>query len=452
MSKLYNPELVPKEEIKRTFVGRHKLVEEIVSIIETQPEGAGVQHLVMVAPRGMGKTTMLLMLRFTVEDGDLSKVWQPVQFPEESYDVFDLSDFWIKVAEYLAADTGDANLSAKITEIKSKFTKNEDLYEVAYALLKDWRRKNGKRLVLLIDNFDMILQQINSEQDAARLRKVLMNEDTVMLIGSAVTFFQEVRGYEHPLYNFFKIYNLEGFEDDLIEEFLRRRAKEEGITDFDRIMRENRVRIKTLAYFTDGNPRLVLMLFDVISNSKITDVEKALEILLDEVTPYFKSKIELLPPQQRKILDYIARMSFEKREGVTPNEISAEVRLAANQTSAQLKRLTEAAYIKPANVSGRSSFYVLSEPLVAIWYQMRFGRTAFQKRRWLIQVLKALYELEEMRGEQKRLRRAYQKALDSGESERAKNSCVIIFIWRKQCPNFPARNRISSISFRSQWF
>ncbi len=419
MSKLYNPELVPKEEIKRTFVGRHKLVEEIVSTIENQPEGAGVQHLIIVAPRGMGKTTLLLMIRFAVEDGELSNTWQPVQFPEESYDIYELSDFWVKVAEYLANDTGDETLSAKITEIKIQFTKNEDLYEVAYALVKDWRRKNGKRTVLLIDNFDMILQQINSEQDAARLRKVLMNEDTVMLIGSAVTFFQEVRGYEHPLYNFFKIYNLEGFKDELIEEFLRVRAEEEGITDFDRILRENRPRIRTLAYFTDGNPRLVLMLFDVITNSKISDVEKALEKLLDEITPYLKSKIELLAPQPRKILDYIARMSFEKREGVTPGEISAQVRLAPNQTSAQLKRLANDGYIRAANVSGRSSFYVLSEPLIAIWYQMRFGRTAFQKRRWLIFVLKGLYELAELRDEQMRLQRAYQKALDAGETEKA---------------------------------
>lgn len=421
MSKLYNPELVPKEEIKRTFVGRHKLIEEIISIIEKQPEGAGVQHLIIVAPRGMGKTTLLLMLRFAIEDGDLSKRWQPIQFPEESYDIYELSDFWIKVAEYLAEETGDENLSKKIAEIKTKFTKNEDLYEVAFALLKDWRREHNKQFVLLIDNFDMILEQINSELDAARLRKELMNDDTVMLIGSAVTFFQEIRGYEHPLYNFFKIYNLEGFKTELIEEFLKRRAEEEGLKNFEGILRKNRAKIKTLAYFTDGNPRLVLMLFDVITKSKVNDVEKALESLLDEVTPYFKAKIELLPAQQRKILDYIARMSFEKREGVTPTEISAEVRLTPNQTSSQLKRLAEDGYVKAANISGRSSFYLLSEPLVAIWYQMRFGRTAYQKRRWLIFVLKGLYELEELRKEQTKLRREYKKSLDSGQTDKARD-------------------------------
>ena len=421
MSRLYNPQLVPKDEIKQTFVGRHKLIAEITSIIKNQPVGAGVQHLIIVAPRGMGKTTLLLMLRYAIEDSNLAKKFQPIQFPEESYDIYELSDFWIKIAECLAEDTDDENLRTKIEEIKSQFTKNKDLHDAAYSLLKGWKKKTRKSLVLLIDNFDMILQQINSEQDAARLRKVLMNEDTVMLIGSAVTFFQEVRGYEHPLYNFFKIYNLEGFNTETIEKFLSVRAKSENVKDFGKFAKEHGARIKTLAYFTDGNPRLVLMLYDIIANSKIADVEKSLEKLLDEITPYLKSKIELLPAQQRKILDYIARMSFQKREGVTPGEISEQVRLKPNQTSSQLKRLAEDGYIRAANVSGRSSFYVLSEPLLVIWYQMRFGRTAFQKRRWLIYVLKGLYELKELRKEHKRLNRPYQKALASGETQKAKD-------------------------------
>ncbi len=419
MSKLYNPELIPKEEIKRTFVGRHKLIEEIISIVKTQPKGAGIQHVVIIAPRGMGKTTLLLMLRFEIEDSKLSKSWQPVQFPEESYDIYELSDFWIKVGEYLSADTGDDDLRRKFAEIKVKYPRNEDLNEIAFALLKDWRREHQKQLLLLIDNFDMILEQINDEQDTARLRKVLMNDDTVMLIGSSLTFFQEIRGYDHPLYNFFKLYNLAGFDDEEIKAFLLKRADEDGIADFEELFSKNRARIKTLTYFTDGNPRLILMLFDVITRSKLGDVEKALESLLDEVTPYFKSKIEVLPPQQRKVLDYIAKMSFEKREGVTPSEISAEIRLSPNQTSAQLKRLAEDSFIKAANVSGRSSFYVMSEPLVAIWYQMRFGRAAYQKRRWLITILRALYDREELQTEHEKLQQKYSECFVSGQTANA---------------------------------
>ncbi|MBK7705373.1 MAG: MarR family transcriptional regulator [Acidobacteria bacterium] len=163
----------------------------------------------------------------------------------------------------------------------------------------------------------------------------------------------------------------------------------------------------------------MLMLFDVITKSRLTDVQKALEDLLDEITPFFKSKIELLPPQQRKILDFIARTSFERNEGVTPKEIAERVRLKQNQASAQLKRLSDDGYVRAANVRGRSSFYVLSEPLMAIWYQMRFGRAAYEKRRWLITILKALYDQVELEGEYRSLDHRYSKFLASGDVARA---------------------------------
>src|SRR5580658_2501155 len=37
---------------------------------------------------------MMLMLRSAVLEGDLHNKWQPVRFPEESYAIADLADFW----------------------------------------------------------------------------------------------------------------------------------------------------------------------------------------------------------------------------------------------------------------------------------------------------------------------------------------------------------------------
>ena len=53
------------------------------------------------------------------------------------------------------------------------------------------------------------MQQIGDERDNARLRHVLMNDGTLMLLGAATTFFREARAYDQPLYNFFRIFNLE---------------------------------------------------------------------------------------------------------------------------------------------------------------------------------------------------------------------------------------------------
>ena len=83
MELFYNPERMSETEIRETFVAHQWLVDEIISIVKKQPKSAAVQHVVIIAPRGMGKTTLLLMLRLTVLNHDISKRWQRVLFPEE---------------------------------------------------------------------------------------------------------------------------------------------------------------------------------------------------------------------------------------------------------------------------------------------------------------------------------------------------------------------------------
>jgi len=50
-------------------------------LIERQPDGAGVQHSVIIAPRGMGKTTVMLMIQFAIKDRGLNDRWQVVRGP-----------------------------------------------------------------------------------------------------------------------------------------------------------------------------------------------------------------------------------------------------------------------------------------------------------------------------------------------------------------------------------
>jgi tetratricopeptide (TPR) repeat protein len=279
-----------------------------------------------------------------------------------------------------------------VNRLTTEYPNAEDLQEAAFALLKDWRHQHQKRLVLLVDNLDLILEQMNDEQNNAELRKVLMNDGTIMLIGGATTFFHEARAYDQPLYNFFKIYNLSELQFSEIQDLLRQRAARDQIPDFERKLTDDPSRLRTLVYFTGGNPRLLLMLYQVVTQPDMVQVQVGLEKLLDEVTPYYKAKTESLPAQQRKILDHIARESAGTHEGVTPTAIATALRLPPNQMSSQLKRLTDLGYVRAANLRERSSYYALSEPLYAIWYQMRFGRDARQRMQWLVSFLQVWYE------------------------------------------------------------
>ncbi len=421
MELLYNPDQMSEKEIKETFVAREALVDELVELIKSQPDSAGMQHAVIIAPRGMGKTTVLLMVKFAIKDCGLANQWQAVKFPEESYGIYDLSDFWIETLNLIAADTADTDLRRLADDLKKKYPNNEDLQDAAYAALKDWRQQHGKRLLLLVENFDQILEQINDERDNARLRDELMNDSTVMFLGGATTFFREARAYDQPLYNFFKIYDLADLKFAQMQELLRRRAQVDRLTDFETTLKQNAARLRTLEYFTGGNPRLVLMLYRVVSHSDVAEVRRALEKLLDEVTPYYKAKVEALPAQQRKILDHIARVSGETNEGLTPGEIAAAVRLSPNQVSSQLKRLLELGYVRAANLRGRSSWYTLSEPLYAIWHQMRFGRDTKERMRWLIVWLRAIYSDEEMKLESRKLADRFRYHFREEHSQKAQD-------------------------------
>ena len=422
MELLYNPDAMSEQEIKATFVARQPLVDELITLIERQPDGAGVQHVVIIAPRGMGKTTVLLMLKFAIKDRGLAERWQALKFPEESYGINDLADLWLTVLNLLASETNDHTLHQQAEELKRKYPQNEDLQEAALAVLKDWRRAHGKRLVLLVENFDQILEQINDERDNARLRDVLMNDGTIMLIGGATTFFKEARAYDQPLYNFFKLYDLTDLRFEQIQDLLRRRAMVDALENFDATLQANASRLRTLEYFTGGNPRLVLMLYRVVTQSDLSEVRRGLEKLLDEVTPYYKAKLESLPPQQRKILDHIARISGITNEGLTPGEIAIAVRLPPNQVSAQLKRLSEIGYVRTANLQGRSVYYTLSEPLYAIWHQMRLGRDAHQRMGWLVNFLRVWYDTTEMGTESDKLQFRFRIHLEANRLAEARDT------------------------------
>ncbi len=421
MEHLYNPDQMSEQEIKGTFVARSALLDRLMGVIRSQPDGAGVRHVVLVAPRGMGKTTMLLMVQFAVADRGLAPPWLAIRFPEELYGVSDLADFWLETLAHVSVAAGDEALGRTAQDLKARYPDSATLQEAAPAALRDWCRRNGRRLLLLVDNFHQVLGLMD-EQQAAALRRVLMSEGWLMLLGAAPSFFKEASNYDEPLYNFFQIERLERLTFAEMRSLLLQRATADGLADFEKTLDASTTRLRVLEYFTGGNARLVLMLYRIITRSDVSEMRRDLELLLDQVTPFYKAKTEDLPPQQRKILDHIARASGQTHEGVSPSEIAKAVRLTPQVVSAQLKRLTEQGYVHPANLRGRSAFYTLSEPLYSLWYQMRFGRDARQRMAWLVSFLKGFYTVQELGEQSHLLESRFQSLLAAGQEREARNA------------------------------
>ena len=450
MELLYNPDVMSEAELKATFVGREALLHDLFELVRSQPEGAGVQHAVIIAPRGMGKTAVLQRLRYMILESDLAETWLPLKFPEELYGVADLADFWLETLRLLSIDTHQPALQQKSQDLPGRFTQRGDVAEAAFALIKDFRRTSGKRLLLQVENLDDLLENIGSEQDSARLRDILMNDGTVMLAGSAVKFFKQARAYDQPLYNFFRIFDLNELSFDESQRLLSRRGEQDGKADFAETLQANSARLRALHHFTQGIPRLVLMLYRVLAQSDVGAVRQALEKLLDEVTPYYKARVEVLPAQLRKLLEHVARAAARTHEGVSPTELAEAVHLPVNQVSSQLKRLVEAGYLRTAPLRGRRACYVLSEPLYALWHQMRLNpETRVRKLVWLVDFLQQWYDDRERVEEAERLFQLYEDSERSGDGPRAIAVMEHLDLLARSASRTPVAGQVQRLAARS---
>ena len=107
---LYNPAAQDPEQLLAQFIDRKGLLEKILAIVRGNTPDRPQQHLVLIGPRGMGKTTLLCAIKHSVErDQTLNADWLPILFQEEQYGIGDLADFWLECLRHLQGGTQAAD-------------------------------------------------------------------------------------------------------------------------------------------------------------------------------------------------------------------------------------------------------------------------------------------------------------------------------------------------------
>ena len=389
MRRLYNPTIEKPDDLKKTLIARGPILNDLLKKIRSSSDDRGLKHYLIIGPRGIGKTHLLLVLHYTVKgyykDKSLAKSWISIKTYEEEYRITTLSDLLSRVLEELKEEEGLDEVDSILERLRGR--SDEEIVELALGFLREFRKKTGKRILLLIEDLGTIFEQIGDEAAIGRIRDILMREDIFMLIGTALSLFKEVVGHGKPFYNFFEVIWLPELKNKEVEELIKKRAKVLGEEKIIKRFEEYRPRIKAIVHLTGGYPRLILMLFHIFTKSELIEVQEALEELLDELTPYFQDRMNRLPPQQRKILDTLILM-----EGpATPTEIAKEARLDVRIVNPQIRRLTELGYIQVSRQKRRKTTrYEVTERLFRIWREMR--TTKGRKRiGFLVKFLKIWY-------------------------------------------------------------
>ena len=385
---LFNPTQKDARQLKAEFVVRTAIFEQIFTDIQEDTMQKPPQHYMILGQRGMGKTTLLLRLKYAVQDDENLQKWLlPVVFNEEQYAMNDLASFFEHIAKLLAEDH---NTYQSLLDEMRKHEFEPDYDQKAFEILVEYLKKNEQKIIVFHDNFGQFLEKIGKIA-THRLRNILMNSPHIRLVGASATLLEHTFNYKEPFFDFFYQIRLKGMTTDETILLFEKLAENEGKTEeFKEILKTERPRIEVMRKLSGGVIRTMVMLFDVFIDNEKQDSFKDLEAILDRVTPLYKHRMDDLKPQQQQIVDAVARAW----DAVTVSEIAELSRaerqgLKTNQISAQLKQLVDNQVIEiEPRTTGRNNLYRLQERFFNIWYLMRYStRQDKQRVIWFVKFL-----------------------------------------------------------------
>ena len=401
--RIYNPAQLTPEELKASFIARHETLALLLRLLVEQRPDHPCQHVLLVGPRGMGKTTLgLSFLQAVREDADLTAKWQPVPFPEESYEIGDLADFWLAALRHLTQATGEERWRNRADGLQSDERDPERLATYALAALLDFCEERGKRLILFVENLDLVFSQLSDEREIHALREALMGHAEILLLGSANAVFDKISSHGEPFYEFFRTVPLRGLQRDECRRLLHALADQESNQLSARLELEEG-RLEAIRRLTGGNPRLLVLACRMLLESPLAPAFEDMERLIDEQTPYFKARIEELPPQARKVFHSLAKAWAP----LLTREVAADAKLGSSHASSQLRQLIDKGMVQEVRLEGETrTRYEVSDRFYNLYYLLRFSRSGRSRLENLVDFLHQLFGPVGMR-------HTYEAALDA---------------------------------------
>lgn len=373
----FNPGFQSDEESIQNFIVRKA---DLARALEPFQQGAAIpSRVLIVAPRGAGKTTLCRRVLAEVNrDQTLRALWHPIFFGEESYAITTPGEFFLECLFHLQDQSQDGSIREAYEQALSHRSE-EELIELALKTLLDFSRRIQKRPLIIVENFQTILDdQIGS--GAKDLLKRLSDADLFGILATSVS--QLVTEENVALPTDFLRLDLEPLS---LEEC---RALWNALTQQD--VKVDRMR--PLEILTGGSPRLLHILADFMRSPSLQNLMENLNFLIDQNTEYFKSQLDSLPPTERKIFAAL----LEAWDPATARQIADAARVSTNTASAMLARLTERGAVTKSPGLGKSALYAASERLFNIYYLMRRRSHPSSRVRALVSFMTDYYERDEL--------------------------------------------------------
>jgi tetratricopeptide (TPR) repeat protein len=384
----FTPSIMSHETLEAIFVRRESLATRLMDNLRTSATTPSKRHSVLVGPRGIGKTYLVSLLYHRVkEDEELRSRFRIAWLREENWEVASFLDLMESILAALADEYEDKSLRAAKAGLSTLTSENAEAH--AERLLLDFL---GDRVLLLIaENLDDLFDSIE-EMGQRQLRAFLQNHANTVLIATTPSLFHGVSDHDAPFYNFFTITHL---DELILDDAVRLLEKIAILREDPKLAAFIRTdtghdRLEAVQHLAGGHPRIWIFFAGIVTEEALDALVPIFLQMLDDLTPYYQSRMKELPLQQRKIVAYLCTT----RGAVPVREIADACRLSHPQTAAQLHDLRKKAFVRSEAI-GRESWYELNEPLMRLVFEIKESRG--RPIRLIVDFLRRWYSRSERR-------------------------------------------------------
>jgi len=409
--KKFNPYDMPEETLLAIATGRERVLERILATIVRNAEGGAVQHLQVVAPRGYGKSFLMRLVQSAVKaraaDGLPAVV---ALLPEEQHNVDAPHRLLNEIQRVLEDRPADSLLGGA-------FSESEAVWDPAVAALDASiaaRLPEGRGIVVaMVENFDQLMDEVfRKPQDQSRLRALLARPGgRLMLLATATR--RADADYEQRLFHATGLVELAPWQEESCLAFFERLR---GHRHAEPMPPKTRAKAQAIAQFIGGSPRMATVLAQVLDSNDSLQAAAMLDALVDELTPYYKHRIESLSRRARTLLDALLRMG----EPRTQSEIAARLETTQARIAEPFNELRVRGEVVGVKAQRSAEMlYRVSDRLMAHYYRKRHltpgeGASLLEG---ITELLAGFFSTEEKRAEAERLR-ALGRTADAAVLER----------------------------------
>ena len=364
----FNPSTMSPKLLEAIFVEREPLVQELLTGIRGSLSPTSKAHALVLGPRGMGKTHLVSLIYHRIREGregaeGLDEHLRVAWLREEERGIATFFHLLRRIIVVLAATYKDPELEKRLAALSGNAPK--DTQALAERLLVEWLE--GKTLLLLVENFEDMLHRMG-EQGQQAFRAFLQNRSCCLVLATAPTLTAALSKQTAPFYNFFNLHTLEEFSVETARGLMRLIAQERGDNEFADFL-ETPVateRLRAIEDLAGGHPRIWILFAGFLTKEILDDLVPAFYKLVDELTPYYQSKMEMLPGQEALIIETLS----EKPGAMPVKELAEACFLAPNAVSAHLNDLSKHGFVRVEKL-GRESYYEIRDPLLRMWLQVK---------------------------------------------------------------------------------